>query len=263
METPSAAVAMETEPTAAASSQLPIASAVPAPPLFVSVPASRLLRMPAVLLLKLANEFLEDEDVQKLAQTCSGMPQPLRSYGIKAAVSLFSSVFAHRSLSAQLSEQLFALPASLRLLLSRAVGQSCMAETDHWLARMRFGAPMTVFLDGRANKAHLAAQLQRLSLSVRNVRVWQEAFETSKAQSKLAAVALQLPAHIRSLVFEHGWYSPYDLRSRTLQLLPPPSQWNLPAVPTQSPPSGHPKGRAASASGRGSSRSRIWKELSD
>jgi hypothetical protein len=69
-------VAMETEPAADASAQLPIASAIPAPPLFVSVPVSRL---PAALLLKLANEFLEDEAAQSLAQCCSAMPPLLRT----------------------------------------------------------------------------------------------------------------------------------------------------------------------------------------
>jgi hypothetical protein len=125
---------METESIAATSSQLPMASAVPAPPLFVDVPASRLLRLPAALLLKLANEFLEDEDAQRLAQTCSAMPPLLRSYRVKSVVSLQHALRPWHSLSVQLS----ALSPFVRLLVSRPLGQAGMAEMDDWLGCMRF-----------------------------------------------------------------------------------------------------------------------------
>jgi hypothetical protein len=129
-------------------------------PLFVDVPASRLLRLPAVLLLDLTNEFLEDEDAQKWAQCCSAMPPLLRSFRIKAALSL------QRALQSPcpLFDQLAALPASLRLLFSRVGGQAGMVATDQWLARMRFGVTTPLSLDAEAVcTSHLGEKLHWLS----------------------------------------------------------------------------------------------------
>jgi hypothetical protein len=169
-------------------------------PLFVNVPASRLLRMPAALLLELANLFLKDEDVQKLARTCSSMPPLLRSYRVKRSVSLPFAVHSRLALTVQ---QLAALPAPMRLLLTGPLSQAGVENTDQWLANVRFGVVSTVFIDEQTSKDNrLAERLQRLPLSVRHVRVRQEAVGCDSAQSKLAAVASLLPAHVQSLSFE-------------------------------------------------------------
>jgi hypothetical protein len=134
------------------------------------------------------------------------------------------------------AEQLAALPAFVRLLLSRHLGKAGMAETDQWLAPMRFGVPTTVFVDaaGSMNR-QLGAQLQRLPLSVRNVRVCREVFNVDVAISKLAAVALHLPAHIRSLIFEHEGQpsSPARQEPKVPMLSLPLDQWTLPAGRTE------------------------------
>jgi hypothetical protein len=222
---------MDAEPAVAASPELPIAAAPV--PLVVNVPTSRLLRLPAALLLELANEFLEDEDVQMLAQTCSSMPTLLRTYRIKKAINLSSALAArhHSPLARQA-----ALPASAAasLLLRRAEGGANLAQAQEWVASMRFGVVSTVVLDARASTDdQLAAQLQRLPLNVRNVRVLREVFGVSFPRSKVAAVTTHLPSHIRSLVFDHEGWAAHDEKEQMFKLLPPLSQWTLPVGLTE------------------------------
>jgi hypothetical protein len=180
-------------------------------------------------LLELANEFLEDEDVQSLARCCSAVPPLLRSYRIKAAVSLSFALLMRRSLSTQLA----ALPVSIRLLISSAGTAINVPSVDSWLAHMRFGVVSTVFLDARASMDfYLGAQLQRLPLRVCGVRVRREALAVAGRRSALDVVAWQLPAHVRSLIFEHEGLASSG-EGCTFDLLPPLSRWTLPAGLTE------------------------------
>jgi hypothetical protein len=98
---------------------------------------------------------------------------------------------------------------------------------------MRFGVVSTVFLDARASMDfYLGAQLQRLPLRVCGVRVRREALAVAGRRSALDVVAWQLPAHVRSLIFEHEGLASSG-EGCTFDLLPPLSRWTLPAGLTE------------------------------
>jgi hypothetical protein len=224
---------METELATAASSQLPIASAARAP-LFVNVPLSRLLRLPAALLTELANHFLTDTDVQKLAQTCSAMPQLLRPYRIKEFVPLQRAIRTPPLLSSQLA----ALPASLRFLVS--LNGASLAAMEGRLARLRFGvlSSVAIGLDD-SDGEQLDEKLQQLPRSVRTVQVHdssaRDSAESEPEGSFLRHVVLRLPAHIRSLIFddEAEYINGEEIMADDLRLLPPVEDWSLPAGLTE------------------------------
>jgi hypothetical protein len=195
----------------------------------------------------MANEFLEDEDVQKLAQTYSTMPPLLRAYRIKKVVSLWRAV---RPLQPT-AERVATLPAFARILIQRSGAST--AVMDEWLSQLRFGMLSSVSIDANTSEqAHLGEWLQQLPLSVRSVRVRRETFDRDpydgwdscveelpppssvhRNESFLRHVVLHLPAHIRSLIFEQYGMGIFFEDKYTEDLLPPIAKWTLPAGLTE------------------------------
>jgi hypothetical protein len=214
---------------------------------------SRLLRLPAALLLELANEFLDDEDAQELACTCSSMPPLLRTYRIKESVPLTRALRPARSFA----ERLATLPASMQFLMNRLGADAVLM--DGWLTQLRFGVPTSVHIDiVSSENPELGEQLQQLPLSVRSVHVLREAFNRDRwdryaldssgrcdrcansgdppdsppplDESFLRHVAVHLPAHIRSLIFEQDGMEineEYEYHFSDT-ILPPIEAWSLP-----------------------------------
>jgi len=171
----------------------------------MSTPAGLMDRLPAAVLLQLAQSFLTDEDAQALGATCMAMPSLLRHYAVKQRVSLRSSLIEDGNFAA---------------------------------GSRRFGVATAVRIDRRACEApELQRRLERLPRRVRTVHVAQEVFLDRNRSyhvrvfyppSQLRAVLLHLPAHVEALVFERALCGyAYEDRDMRLMLLPF-SQWRLP-----------------------------------
>jgi len=108
----------------------------------MSTPAGLMDRLPAAVLLQLAQSFLTDEDAQALGATCMAMPSLLRHYAVKQRVSLRSSLIEDGNFAA---------------------------------GSRRFGVATAVRIDRRACEApELQWRLERLPRRVRTVHVAQE-----------------------------------------------------------------------------------------